>query len=90
MTATVAFGRLVAPCFVNEGTTSVHVPSVRGYQFGCRNVRSFTCDAGKFDKDKAFQASKTLQPGRNQRCVACIRNVGSYCEVKTMWDQSCG
>lgn len=86
---------LAAPCFINEGSTSVHVPDVKGYQFGCSNVRHFTCDAGTFvdgekDGEKQFKQSTTLVPGRNQRCVACVRKHWSACEVKTIWDQSCG
>ena len=73
---------LASPCFVNEGSTSVHVPDVRGYQIGCNDFRQFTCTSNQLNQDKV---------GRNQRCVACARKSSSSgCLVRTVWDLSCG
>ena len=71
---------LAAPCFVNEGSTTVLVPDVKGYRFGCPDVSEFSCGA----------QLASMQPGRNQRCVACVRRSSAGCAVSPRWDQSCG
>ena len=72
---------LTTSCFVNEGSTSVHVPRVKGYQFGCADFHQFACGSGLLNMDKV---------GYNQRCVACARRWGGSCSVRTVWDLSCG
>ena len=72
---------LAAPCFVNEGTTTVNVPNVKGYTFGCGGIQSFKCPSALVGGDNA---------GRNQRCVACVRRWGGRCTIRTVFDQSCG
>ena len=69
---------LAAPCFVNEGSTTVYVPHVRGYAVGCPELSAFSCAASLADG------------GRNQRCVACVTKRRGRCHFRTMFDASCG